>query len=332
MPGLLENMKIIAFRDAAFTVPAAVPAFPVLINPESYTRQVTMEYDTRQAAGNNGGEAKYMGKYPETFNCDLVFDSTGIVDGLPRPSVVVETEALRSFLVDFEPEIHELRHFLIVWGAMTFRGRTKSLSLQYKLFNPNGTPIRAVARVSFIGSYSNVLQLALDKLLSPDLTQTHEVVAGDTLPNLCERYYERTDLVPHVARVNGLTSLRRLPTGLTLRFNRVRRRSHRSAHPGAPPPELTGGHREAPRLPHHAAPPQPPVHVHDGRGRHRIHPDRYRRRFPGGQWVRHPPRTRTAPLYRLGLPRYPRPVERLGHPHRGGYGHRRNPRARRAGR
>ncbi len=212
-------MKIIGFRDAAFTQLSPLPAFPVLINPESYTRTVGVNYDTRYAQGNNGGEARYMGKDPESFSCDLVFDSTGIADGLPqRDSVVLETEAFRSFLVGFDSDIHELRHFLIIWGTMTFKGRIKSLSFEYKLFNANGTPIRAVAKVAFIGSYSNILQLALDKLLSPDLTQTHEVVAGDTLPNLCEHYYGRTDLLPRVARVNGLTTFRRLPTGLTLRF------------------------------------------------------------------------------------------------------------------
>ena len=218
MPGPLENLKILAFTDAEFVRPALPPVFPVFINPESFTRRVRLNYDTRRGAGTQQQEAKFTSKGTEYFSCDLVFDSTGLADGRPRASVDIDVEAFRAFLLGIERETHDMRHFQLIWGAMIFRGRLLSLQIAYKLFNSNGTPIRAVASVTFIGSYASILQLALDALLSPDLTQTHTVVAGDTLPNLCDRYYGSADRTVEVARFNALNGFRRLAIGSTLLF------------------------------------------------------------------------------------------------------------------
>lgn len=212
-------MKILAFTDAAYTRPAlVVPAFPVLINPESFVRKVHLRYDTRRSIGASQQEAKFTSQGPELFQCDLLFDSTGVIDNLPRKTVDLDTEAFRAFLLGIEMETHDKKHFQLIWGTMIFRGRLQSLEFQYKLFNANGTCIRAVAKVSFIGSYASLLQLALDKLLSPDLTQTHTVIEGDTLPNLCDRFYGTPDAVVEVARFNGLTGFRSLAAGKELFF------------------------------------------------------------------------------------------------------------------
>ena len=218
MPGVLENLKILAFTDAAYTRPAVVPAFPVLINPESFTRRVRINYDTRRGPGGTEQEARFTSKAAEQFNCDLVFDATGIADGLPRASVDPDVEAFRAFLLGIEQETHEMRHFQLIWGTMIFRGRLRSLQFEYKLFNANGTPIRAIAKAAFIGSYASLLQMALDKLLSPDLTQAHTVVAGDTLPNLCQHYYGSAERTVEVARFNRLSSFRQLTVGDSLYF------------------------------------------------------------------------------------------------------------------
>ncbi len=218
MPGVLENLKILAFTDAAYTRPAVVPLFPVLINPESFTRRVHLHYDTRRGPGGTQQEARFTSQGVETFTCDLIFDATGIADGLPRDTVDPDIEAFRTFLLGIEQETHEARHFQLIWGLLIFRGRLRSLQFEYKLFNANGTPIRAIAKATFIGSYASLLQLALDKLLSPDLTQSHTVVAGDSLPNLCAHYYGSAGRTVEVARFNRLPSFRQLTVGRTLYF------------------------------------------------------------------------------------------------------------------
>jgi hypothetical protein len=216
--GQLEKMKILAFKDGTFTKPAIPPTFPVFVNPESYNLEYSIEYNTDAAQGNNGTEARYTRHSPESFSCDLWFDNTGILDGLPRPDVYLETEAFKKFLLDLESETHEPRHFMIIWGKMLFKGRLTGLQMQYKLFKPDGTPIRAVAKVTFKGSFDDLLRLALSNLLSPDLTHVVTVKAGDTLPNLCFERYGSTRYVNEIARINGLSGFRSIQPGSTLVF------------------------------------------------------------------------------------------------------------------
>jgi LysM repeat protein len=216
--GKLEKLKILAFKDSAFTKPAIPPTFPVLVNPESYALNYTIEYNTEAAQGNNGTTARYTRHSPEEFSCDLWFDNTGILDGIPRPDVYLETEAFKKFLLDIESETHEPRHFMVIWGKMIFKGRVTGLNIEYKLFKSDGTPIRAMAKVTFKGSFDDVLRLALANLLSPDLTHQVVVKAGDTLSNLCYERYGSPRYAPQIARVNRLTNYRNLQTGQALFF------------------------------------------------------------------------------------------------------------------
>lgn len=216
--GKLEKMKIFAFTDNTYTKPAVPPLFPVLVNPESYNLDYTIEYNTDAAQGNDGTTARYTRHAPEQFTCDLVLDNTGIIDGLPRPDVHLETEALKKFLIDINGDTHEPNFFLIQWGSMIFKGRITALQIQYKLFKPDGTPIRAIAKATFKGSFDDLLRMALANLLSPDLTHVRQVKAGDTLPNLCNEIYGSPRYCNEVARVNDLTNYRRLVPGQELFF------------------------------------------------------------------------------------------------------------------
>lgn len=216
--GKLEKLTIHAFKDDAFSKPASPAKWPVLVNPESYAMDYKIEYNTDTAPGNDGTTAKYTRHDPEEFSADLWFDNTGILDGIPRPDIYLEMDKFRKFLLDLEDETHEPRHFMIVWGKMLFKGRITGLQIQYKLFKPDGTPIRAMATVTFAGSFDMELRLAKANLLSPDLTHKRVVKAGDTLPNLCEEIYGSASYVTQVARINSLASFRQVAVGTELYF------------------------------------------------------------------------------------------------------------------
>lgn len=216
--GKLEKLQIWAYKDDAFSKLAIPTPFKVLINPESYSLNNTVEYNTDAAQGNNGTTARYTRHSPEEFSCELWFDNTGILDGLPRPDVYLETEALKKFLLDIESDMHDMRHFKAIWGKMIFKGRVTALLIEYKLFKPDGTPIRAMAKVTFKGSFDDVLRLALSNLLSPDLTHSRQVKAGDTLPNMCYEIYGSPRYCIQVAKVNKLTNYRKLEPGRQLFF------------------------------------------------------------------------------------------------------------------
>ncbi len=69
----------------------------------------------------------------------------------------------------------------MVWGNLIFKGRAIELGITYKLFNPDGQPIRAVAKVKFKGSIEEKKRAAKENKSSPDLTHRRKVKAGDNL-------------------------------------------------------------------------------------------------------------------------------------------------------
>ena len=97
---------------------------------------------------------------------------------------------LKQVLIEYKGDAHEPRHFKLVWGRHSiFKGRVTEFSITYKLFNPDGTPIRAVAKVKFKSSIEEQKRAAKEDKSSPDLTHVHQVKAGDTLPLMCYRIY-----------------------------------------------------------------------------------------------------------------------------------------------
>lgn len=223
MLGPLEKMKILAFKDADRKQPALPPAFPVLVNPESYAMEHSVEYEVDETVrAEDGSEStntlKYKKTPPGNFTCELIFDSSGILDGIARLDVVTETELFKKFLLSVESDTHDMRHFTLIWGTMIFKGRVTALNYTYKLFTPDGRPIRAVAEVTFKGSFSDAIGELINNLLSPDLTHRHTVVAGDGLAKLCQDTYGNLDHVQQVARFNQLDTYRSLRVGGELAF------------------------------------------------------------------------------------------------------------------
>lgn len=218
MAGQLEKMLILGFQDVEFQKPSNPASQTVLVNPASYQQEYTVEYNTDTPQGENGTEARYARHAPTDFTCELWFDNTGIIDGKPLPDVYEAVNTFKKFLLDLEEETHEPRHFKIVWGKMLFKGRVTKLNIEYKLFKPDGTPIRAKAAVTFVGSFDDVLRQAEANLQSPDLTYQHVLAAGETLANLCASKYGDSRYVSAIARLNGLNSFRGLAVGQRLFF------------------------------------------------------------------------------------------------------------------
>jgi len=94
----------------------------------------------------------------------------------------------------------------------------KSASIAYKLFQPDGVPLRAVISAVFVDNSDDTTRVAIAQDESADLTHVRLVKAGDTLPSLCETIYAEPRMYIEVARANGLDNFRALQPGMRLRF------------------------------------------------------------------------------------------------------------------
>jgi phage tail protein X len=180
-----------------------------------------VEYQESQGQGTSTAQQRFTVKKPEEISFELLIDGTGILDGKPRSDggdISADITKLRDLLLKYEGDIHEPKHFQVVWGTGLYKGRCTGLNISYKLFNPGGKPIRAVCKVTFKGSVEDNLRTAEERRSSPDLTHYRVVQQGDTLPLMCYRIYGSSAYYLQVARVNGLTNLRNLQPGTELFF------------------------------------------------------------------------------------------------------------------
>jgi len=230
--GKLEKLKIMGFKDEAeagtgtWSTALKEDRYEAYINPEDYKLDYKIKYECEPGViGSDGKQFKFSYVEADTLTFKLLFDDTGIIDGdirnvLKRPNsgVYDDVQKLRKLLVKYSGDTHRPKALVLVWGNTIFKGNVTDLSIEYKLFNANGEPIRAVVNVKFVGSVDQNKQAAKDKKSSPDLTHIFEVLAGDTLPLMCKRVYGDPKYYLQVADVNGLGNFRRLKPGMELVF------------------------------------------------------------------------------------------------------------------
>jgi hypothetical protein len=221
--GKLEKMLILAFETSEEAENGgkteAQDSFEALINPETYTLAYKVKTADGQGQGTSGAQAKFEYTMPEELTFEFLFDNTGIIDGkAKKDGVFDDVNHFREMLTKYQGSSHEPYHLKLIWGNLIFKGRAIELDITYKLFNPDGQPIRAVAKVKFKGSIEEKKRAAKENKSSPDLTHLRKVKAGDTLPLMCYRIYGDPKYYLKVAEVNGLGNFRFLPPGTDILF------------------------------------------------------------------------------------------------------------------
>lgn len=224
MAGKLEKMLILAFDSSESAESGgraeAKDSFEALINPETYTLDYKLKFSgSGQGQGTSGKQLKYEYTEPEEMTVEFLFDNTGIIDGKPHDSITDDIKKFKQVLAEYKGDAHEPRHFKLVWGENSiFKGRVTEISITYKMFKPDGTPIRAVAKVKFKSSIEEQKRAAKENKSSPELTHIRKVKAGDTLPLMCYRIYGDPKYYLEVAKTNNCSNFRFLKQGQDIVF------------------------------------------------------------------------------------------------------------------
>lgn len=227
---MLVKLTILPFDDSE-TIQAGAPSGPPFIaqfNPETYTDTTEIELaPTEPAHGDAGQEAKFKAVKPKTFTMDLLVDGTGYSPAPPPAgaldavapssglSVVAQIEQFKA-VTGFSGNVHRPRFLMLVWGKLAVTCVLESFAVAYKLFTPEGLPLRATISATFKEHKDNV-QAELEKnLASPDVEHAHVVLEGENLPTVVNGVYGSPRHYLAVAEANGLDTVRRIAAGQTL--------------------------------------------------------------------------------------------------------------------
>ncbi len=221
--GELKKMKIVSYTSADYSDDSKDGEYVALINPESYQLEYKIEYNSEQGQGASSSQQKFKFTKPEDLSFEFLFDATGalptgVLPGPLKEDITDDIQKFKDMLTAYDGSSHQPRHLKLFWGTLLFKGRLATLQIQFKLFKPDGRPLRAVAKATFKGSVEENFRVALENAQSPDVTHVRTVMAGDTLPLMCHRIYGDSRFYLEVAKANGLADFRSLRTGDDLIF------------------------------------------------------------------------------------------------------------------
>jgi nucleoid-associated protein YgaU len=213
--GELEKLVIQAYTTPDYAGRAA-SEFRAFVNPNEITLAYEMEYDAAQGAGTTNSRMNFKKMKPGDLSLVLFLDGTG-ASGTPLD--VQQAIAQFQTVTGYNGDIHRPNYLKVMWGTLTVkRCVLKSASIAYKLFRPDGVPLRAIITAAFTDNSDDTTRVAMAQDQSADLTHVRQVKAGDTLPSLCHAIYGDPRYYLAVARANGLDDFRRLAPGTRLVF------------------------------------------------------------------------------------------------------------------
>ena len=215
MSGELEKLLIKAYTEADYSGDV-VGEFAAYVNPHEITLAYEMEYDEGQGSGTTGSRMEFKKVKPGDMSLTFFLDGTGA-----NGTVIDVQEQIDLFqtVTGYNGDIHRPNYLKVVWGTLSVkRCILKSASIAYKLFKPDGVPLRAVITANFADNADDETRVALAQDESPDLTHARTVKAGDSLPMLCYQIYGSPDYYLEVARANNLDSFRQISPGTRLLF------------------------------------------------------------------------------------------------------------------
>lgn len=229
----LQKLVIRCFKDEKFKDEITDLKYTALLNPEKYSQNYKTEYKKEQAVGNSANDPKFTRSLPSDLDFEFLFDRTGVIIHYgddPESSkddtvykdqgkgIIEDIEKFKKTVFDYNGDEHKPNYLMICWGSLSFKGILTELDIEYKLFKPDGTPIRAIAKVKFISFTEAKKRAAQENNKSPDLTHYRVVKSGDTLALMTSRIYGDPKYYLEVAKVNKLVNFRKLNPGQELIF------------------------------------------------------------------------------------------------------------------
>jgi hypothetical protein len=214
--GRLEKLTILAYEAADYASSPLADRFEAYVNPAEITLGYEMEYDSAQGAGTTGSRMEFKKVKPGDLQLSFFVDGTGAAGH--RVEVQREIERFQK-VTGYNGNIHRPNYLKVMWGTLQIkRCVLKSAQITYKLFRPDGVPLRAVVAATFSDNADDATRVAIAQDQSPDLMHTRVLKAGDSLPLLCHAIYGDAARCVQVAEANGLDRFRDLPPGTKVLF------------------------------------------------------------------------------------------------------------------
>ena len=188
-------------------------------NPAEYTISKANKWTVKPVVGEGMPTAEFGGGDAQKLTLDLLFDDADRENGDVREitnslfAAMAVDKAHASGKNSGRPPTIEFG-----WGATTtFVAVCDSLSVQFLLFRPNGTPVRAKAKISLLQAEPTVGKGPQNPTTRGTAgLRTHVVRDGDSIQSVSHTAYGDPTLWRRIAEANGIDDPLSLPRGTVL--------------------------------------------------------------------------------------------------------------------
>jgi phage tail protein X len=238
MTDILGIAKLDKMLFRFYTDPAmqgnGIATFEAMYNPSSFSLTYGNQYDPGEDNSTGTAGKKHNTRKGRSLSVTLIFDGTGaspsnrdsvaqtigseLLGGaaLKRVNVHETIERFLSLAYKINGKIHVPNFVKVTWGPFLMTCVLASSTVTYKLFKPNGHPLRAELKVELDEHIEDKILNEEIKKSSPDLTHAYRVKEGDRLDAICHSIYGSSHLYLEVAKTNNLKNNRKLVAGTTL--------------------------------------------------------------------------------------------------------------------
>ena len=220
--GQTEKARIVPLRDGSSEATSStLEEIEFLYNPATVKWSIKAKWDSASDSGSDSSTKTFAGSEGRKVTLSNIWFDTFET----RKNVRTEYGDRLERLIQRDNEgDHSPPYVLFIWGAFlpeaddynspTFK--VESVDVEYKMFLPNGTPVRAVCSVSLTEATPKEKQQYKRPNQSPDHAKMMTFRRGDTLQNVAFRAYDNAAEWRRIADANGIDDPLNVQPGVKL--------------------------------------------------------------------------------------------------------------------
>ena len=216
--GKLTKLKFIAYKDAKFTQKNMdAGEYEVMFNPGGISVKLQVDREESQGAGSTSSEMKFKMIKPQDYQFEFIIDGTGAATREVK-QVPEEAEKFLKVVYSYDGTEHKPNYVMVLYGAVLLKAVMKSVDVNYTLFKPSGTPLRAKVTIVLISCIDQSLSEMINNKNSPDLTHKRVIKGKERLISAANKIYKANNYYVEVARKNKINNFRNVEPGTPLYF------------------------------------------------------------------------------------------------------------------
>jgi hypothetical protein len=209
----LEYVPAMLLIFPSAKVPVPIPV-PIMFKPEKLSFSKGAGWRQKYGSQSDVPQVSYKGGEPEKLKLDLFFDTTAT-----SLDVRLYVKPIQM-LVYRVPFLNQPPLVMFSWGTLLSKqSYVDDVDIEYTMFLPNGTPVRAEVRLSLIEYDRGWLNLIpMNPTSVSEARKTWVVHEGQTLDWIAYEEYGDPSAWRHIAQTNNLDNPMELRPGQILKL------------------------------------------------------------------------------------------------------------------